>query len=214
MRVLITGGTGFLGRALVAYLREHFPAWQVVVYSRDEQKQAAMARRFPWVEYILGDVCDPERLIMAAQGAGRIVHAAAMKYIPEGESNPGECIRVNVTGTANVLAAALRTGTAEPTRLVVISTDKACQPANVYGATKFMCERMTAEYAARTGLLAHTVRYGNVVGSTGSVIPVWRRQLQTTGRITVTDPEMTRFWMGIGQACETVMVGLSEVDPG
>ena len=202
-RVLITGGSGFLGRAILRRAaRENWPA-RFTIYSRDETKQWELKHRYPNANCLLGDVArDLPRLIAAMAGHDTVIHAAAVKYIPEAEKNVFETVEVNVTGSLNVALAAHAAGVA---MVVGISTDKACAPLNLYGATKMVMERAFAE-ANRLGPTRYvTVRYGNVVGSTGSVIPLFRRQLGESGRISVTDPRMTRFWLGVDQAIDLIL---------
>lgn len=203
MKILATGGSGYLGRALMYFAPEH--EW--TIYSRDERKQE-LCKRTSYgsrARYILGDVGDRDRLASAARGQDAIIHMAAIKYIPEAEHNVNECIKVNIIGSQNVIWAAQQLGIT----VVGVSTDKACAPVNVYGATKMLMERLFSE-AARVGLRAYTVRYGNVVGSTGSVIPLFQRQMKEQGFVTVTDPEMTRYWMSAQEAVDVVLTPLSD----
>jgi UDP-N-acetylglucosamine 4,6-dehydratase len=208
MKVLITGGSGFLGRAILTYGGKH----EYTVYSRDERKQELCARTHfgKYAKYILGDIRDRDRLLYNFREQDLVIHAAAVKYIPEAERNVNECIDVNVEGSRNVLWAARHTGV----RVVGVSTDKAVQPVNVYGATKMLMERAFAE-AARDGLRCWCVRYGNVVGSTGSVIPFFIDQLKLHKPLTLTDPNMTRYWMSASQAVSTVLAPLNlDATPG
>lgn len=200
--VLITGGSGFLGRAILRRAqRENWPA-KFTVYSRDETKQWELKHRYPETRCVLGDVArDLDRLISVMQGHDIVIHAAAVKYIPEAEWNVFETINVNIDGSRNVALAARAAGVKT---VVGISTDKACGPLNVYGMTKAVMERMFSE-ANRMGATRFvTVRYGNVVGSTGSVIPVFRRQIEENKQIQVTDSRMTRFWLGVDQAIDLI----------
>lgn len=202
MKVFITGGTGFLGRGL---LRRFSSEWDITVYSRDEYKQVQCAQRWPDVKYVLGDVTNLERLTNCMRGADLVIHTAAVKFIPEAELNVNECIDVNVLGSRCVLEAVSRVGVQT---CVAISTDKACQPLNVYGMTKALVERMVGEYArygAGSGIKYTACRYGNVIGSTGSVIPLFQQQAQTLGEITVTDPDMTRYWITVDEAVNLIL---------
>lgn len=200
--VLITGGAGFLGRGIMARAqRENWPA-KFYVLSRDEEKQVQAKRRFPDARFILGDVCDYERLRMVCHGMDTVIHAAALKFIPEGEFNADECVRVNIDGSRTVRDAARAAGVR---RVVGVSTDKAAQPINIYGMTKAVMERLFVE-AAQSGDTTFTAcRYGNVLGSTGSVVPVMMKQYRDAGSVTITDPNMTRYWMSIDHAIDTIL---------
>lgn len=211
VRVFITGGTGFLGRGLLRRFADS-DDWDITVYSRDEYKQVQCAQRWPDVKYVLGDVLNKDRLANCMRGADLVIHTAAVKFIPEAEYNVNEAIDVNVLGTRNVLQAAAEWGVKQ---VVVISTDKACQPLNVYGMTKALAERMVGEYARYyTGSTSYTAcRYGNVIGSTGSVVPLFRQQALVHGEITVTDPDMTRYWITVDQAVDLIL-DACEASPG
>ena len=204
-RIMITGGAGYLARAI--YASPQFAGAGFTAYSRDETKQDAIRQRWPDVRCILGDVRDEAALVLAMAGHDIVIHAAALKYVPEAEFNVREAIEVNVTGTRNVLTAARRAGVK---RVVVISTDKAVSPLNTYGATKMLAERLVGE-AARTSdtPLCTVARYGNVVGSTGSVIQKWRAAARAGHPVTLTDPMMSRFWMAPSEAVEVVHAALT-----
>lgn len=203
-RVLITGGAGYLGKAILRRAdRDNWPA-EVTVFSRDDNKHIALRRRHPGVRCIRGDICGDRALLRAAmRGHDIVIHAAAEKHVDLSESTPFTTARTNIDGSRNVLLAAAEAGV----RLVIgISTDKACEPVNVYGATKMVMERLFLEADEAFGDLGAVVcRYGNVLASTGSVIPRFRRQLADTGRIQVTDPNMSRFWMSADEAVDTVL---------
>lgn len=209
--VLITGGTGSLGQAILARAEaEGWPA-QFTVYSRDEVKQAQLRDRFPSVECRLGDVQDEWALERAMRGTDVVVHAAAYKRVPEAERETQACVGANVVGSMNVLNVAARTGVQ---RVVGISTDKACAPINAYGQSKALMERLFQSAARQsTGITYHLVRYGNVLASRGSVIPTLRAQAERGGPITLTDPTMTRFWLTLDDAVDLVVQSL-ELDSG
>src|SRR5215468_3169669 len=195
--VLVTGGTGSFGNKFVEIMLQKYDPKRLVVFSRDELKQSEMVARFddhPKLRFFIGDVRDRDRLERAMHGIDVVMHAAALKQIPSCEYNPFEAIQTNINGTKNVIDAAIDQGVK---RVIGISTDKACQPLNLYGATKLCGEKLLVQanaYAGEKGTRFACVRYGNVVGSRGSVIPLFLEQ-RRTGRITVTDPRMTRFWI-------------------
>lgn len=206
----ITGGAGFLGRALIADLQDFAPDALITVYSRDEAKHAVCRRLFPSVRYILGDVRDLRHMSAAMAGHEVVIHMAAMKYVPQAEVNVRECIAVNVQGSQNVVTAALQHGVE---RVVGISTDKVCEPVNIYGVTKLLMERIFQEADALQTTRFNLVRYGNVVSSTGSVVPLFLEQARA-GRITLTDPQMTRFWLTVQQAVALVFRAIYHTDGG
>lgn len=200
--VLITGGSGTLGNALTERL---YGECDITIYSRSEFLQAQMRRRFPKARYVLGDVTDYSRLQAATAGHDTIIHAAAMKRLPECEAQPEACYQTNVAGSANVAYAA-QIHSVET--VIGISTDKACQSVTVYGATKLMMERIFANQPdGQTRFVC--VRYGNVLQSRGSVIPLWRSQVERGQPVTLTDARMTRFWMTPTQAVDVVMEAMS-----
>lgn len=199
MNILITGGAGFLGRAILHHTNSD---GSYTVLSRDETKHEALRRRFPAVRTVLGDVRDLTVLEPLMHGMDLVIHAAAVKYVDEAENNVVEAIDVNVRGTNTVLLSAARAGVAS---VVFVSTDKATAPLNTYGATKQLGERLVGEYARRwpnTRFVA--CRYGNVVGSTGSVTWKWAQAIAAGEAVTMTDAGMTRFWLAPHEAVEIV----------
>lgn len=208
-RILITGGAGFLARAI--YRRAEVEGWdaEFTALSRDDAKHAALQHRFPNVKTIRADVAGDYPLLVAAmRGHDIVIHAAAAKYVDRSEHAAFDTVRTNITGSAQVIHAAIE---ARVRQLIGISTDKACEPVNVYGMTKAVMERLLHEAAAHSGLTdVFCVRYGNVVGSTGSVIPLFAQQLAETGKIKLTDPAMTRFWMSVEEAIELIVWTLRE----
>lgn len=207
--VLITGGTGSFGKKFVEIvLREKRPK-RLIVFSRDELKQHEMRQAFPDsetspVRYFIGDVRDRDRLYRALHGVDVVVHAAAMKQVPACEYNPFEAVQTNIIGAKNVIDAAIDNGVQ---RVLGLSTDKAVSPVNLYGATKLVAEKLFIQgnaYAGGRETRFTCVRYGNVVGSRGSVVPLFLKQ-RREGRITITDPEMTRFWITLEQGVRFVI---------
>jgi UDP-N-acetylglucosamine 4,6-dehydratase len=214
--VLVTGGTGSFGRKFIdVMLREYHPA-RLIVFSRDELKQHEMRAAgldHPSLRYFIGDVRDHERLRRAMHGVHVLVHAAALKQVPACEYNPIEAIMTNIMGGRNVIEAALDTGVE---RVMALSTDKAVNPINLYGATKLAAEKLFVQsnaYAGSTGTRFSCVRYGNVVGSRGSVVPVFLHQRQT-GTITITDERMTRFWLSLEQGVRFTIRCIGEMRGG
>lgn len=207
-RGLITGGTGFLGRGIMRTAKQQKWDCEFTVYSRDEHKQFLCKEKFPSARYVVGDVRDTDRLMLAMYDADFVIHTAAMKYIPEAEANVSECISINVGGSQSVLKAARLAGVR---KTIGISTDKACQPVNTYGMTKALMEKAFDE--ASHYINCSCVRYGNVIGSTGSVIPVFEQQLEKQGFVTVTNPYMTRYWISIQEAVKLIVLAWY-ADPG
>jgi len=205
--VLVTGGTGSFGRKFVRVMLDEFQPAKVIVFSRDELKQHEMRTGgfdHPSLRWFIGDVRDGDRLRRAMEGVEVVVHAAALKQVPACEYNPMEAVKTNVLGARNVIDAALDCGVA---KVLALSTDKAVNPVNLYGATKLCAEKLFIQsnaYAGRKRTRFSCVRYGNVVGSRGSVIPLFLRQ-RAGGRITVTDPRMTRFWITLEQGVRFVI---------
>ena len=220
MRALITGGTGSLGNALVRAWLQRDDVERLVVLSRDELKQAQMRERFPdpRLLFFLGDVRDISRLKLAFYGIDTVIHAAALKRVDATASDPLELIQTNVMGTANVLRAALactdNPSQLRPVKVLLVSSDKACLPVNAYGASKFMAEQLTVNfnvYGAPRGCISSAVRYGNVLGSRGSVVHTWRRQGDV---LTLTEPHMTRFIITMEQAVGVIDAALESMEGG
>lgn len=213
--VLITGGTGSFGKRFVKTVLERHTPKRLVVFSRDELKQFEMRQHVqaPCLRYVLGDVRDRERLYHALDGIDVVVHAAAMKQVPASEDNPMEAIRTNVIGAGNLISACIDQGV---DRVIALSTDKAANPANLYGATKLCSDKLFVAANAlaepqRTRFAV--VRYGNVIGSRGSVIPFFM-QKRAGGSLPITDPRMTRFWITIGQGVQFVLDSLGRMQGG
>lgn len=215
--VLITGGTGSFGQAFVKTVLERFPNLsRLVIYSRDELKQHEMAQRFPVdeaVRYFIGDVRDGERLRRALERIDVVVHAAALKQVPTAEYNPFECIKTNVLGAQNLIEACLDSGVQ---RVVALSTDKAAAPINLYGATKLCSDKLfiaANNIAGFRDLRLAVVRYGNVMGSRGSVIPYFLAQ-RSKGVLPITDPEMTRFNITLQEGVDMVLWAIENAAGG
>ena len=211
--ILITGGTGSLGKALTKRIFSEFPnIKRLVIFSRDEQKQFHMAEEFPVEKYksirfFIGDVRDKERLVRAMKGIDYVIHAAAMKHVHLAEYNPSECIKTNVNGAENVIHACLET---EVSRVVALSTDKACAPINLYGATKLTSDKLFVaanNIKGWTDIRFSVVRYGNVIGSNGSVIPFFIKKKEA-GFLPITDPNMTRFNISLDGGVDMVLHAL------
>jgi UDP-N-acetylglucosamine 4,6-dehydratase len=208
--VLITGGTGSLGKALTSHIfKNHSDIKKLIILSRDEQKQFQMAQEFPeinfpQIRYFLGDVRDEQRLIRAFQGVDIVIHAAAMKHVHLAEYNPDECIKTNIGGAQNVINATLQTSVSN---VVALSTDKACAPINLYGATKLTSDKLfvAANNIKGTNPIKFSVvRYGNVMGSNGSVIPFFLKK-KDEGKLPITDTAMTRFNISLQGGVDMVM---------
>lgn len=198
--ILITGGTGTLGHAIVRTAeRENWPC-TFTIYSRSELRQARMRQHHPRLRYVLGDVRDAERLSAAIAGHDIVIHAAAMKRIPECEAQPAECYATNVLGSANVVRACIQHNV---DRCVGISTDKACLAITAYGASKLAMEKLFQAQPDAPPIFT-LVRYGNVVASNGSVIPLWREKAKKGEALPVTDPTATRFWMAPSDAVSLI----------
>jgi UDP-N-acetylglucosamine 4,6-dehydratase len=214
--ILVTGGTGSFGKKFVAMmLAEYHPA-KLIVFSRDELKQHEMRVSgfdHPSLRYFIGDVRDVERLRRAMHGVDIVVHAAALKQVPACEYNPMEAIKTNILGSSNVVEAALDAGVK---KVLAISTDKAVNPINLYGATKLAAEKLLIQSNSYAGGMAtrfSCVRYGNVVGSRGSVVPIFLQQ-KASGKLTITDERMTRFWLTLDQGVRFVINCIEKMHGG
>lgn len=213
--VLVTGGTGSFGKAFVNRVLKDDEITKVIVYSRDELKQFEMAEhvKSPKIRFFLGDVRDYQRLLQATDGVDVIIHAAAMKQIPASEYNPMEAIKTNVIGAENVVNAAISNGIQ---RVIALSTDKAANPANLYGATKLCSDKLMVAgnvLAGKRDTRFSVVRYGNVLGSRGSVIPFFLEKAKS-GVIPITDPRMTRFWLTLEEGVTFVLESLERMYGG
>ena len=217
--VLITGGTGSFGKCFTRYVLMHYRPKKIIIYSRDEFKQWLMADEFREYEdklrFFIGDVRDLERLKRACEGVDYIIHAAALKQVPACEYNPNEAIKTNIHGAMNVIDAALDTGVC---KVVALSTDKAVNPVNLYGGTKLVSDKLFVAanaYAGAKDINFSIVRYGNVAGSRGSVIPFFHKLIKEGAtELPVTDVRMTRFWISLTQGVELVIKALEEAKGG
>lgn len=212
LSILVTGGTGSFGQSFVKALLERYQPERIVVYSRDEMKQFEMSQRFPHsefpaVRYFLGDVRDSRRLAQAMEGIDTVVHAAALKQVPAAEYNPFECIKTNVLGAQNVVEAAIDSGVK---RVVALSTDKAAAPVNLYGASKLCSDKIfiaANNIRGSRDITFSVVRYGNVMGSRGSVIPFFLKK-RDSGVLPITSPMMTRFNITLVEGVDAVFFAL------
>lgn len=215
--VLVTGGTGSFGRKFIATLLSRYKPRRVIVYSRDELKQYEMQRDFPQeqMRFFIGDVRDGERLRQATRDVDFIVHAAALKQVPAAEYNPGECIKTNVGGAENVIEAAIANGIK---KVVALSTDKAASPINLYGATKLLSDKLFIAANNTVGKQETrfaVVRYGNVAGSRGSVMPLFRKLVaEGASELPITDPRMTRFWITLQEGVDFVINAFKRMHGG
>lgn len=214
--ILLTGGTGSFGKKFVDMTLKHYKPNKIVIYSRDEMKQWEMAKHYgneKRLRFFLGDVRDKDRLLRACHGIDYIVHAAAMKIVPSAEYNPFECIKTNINGAMNVIDCAIEN---KIKRVIALSTDKACNPVNLYGATKLCSDKLFIGgnvYVGSQDTRFAVVRYGNVMGSRGSVIPLFQ-SLALSGEIPITDERMTRFMISLEQGVELVWLALQDCAGG
>lgn len=215
--ILITGGTGSFGNAFIRTLLERYSPKRIVVFSRDELKQYEMQQRFsgPMMRYFIGDVRDEDRLKQAMREIDYVIHAAAMKHVPAAEYNPMECIKTNIQGGQNVIEAALENNVRQ---VIALSTDKAANPINLYGATKLASDKL---FVAANNIVGRrqtrfaVVRYGNVVGSRGSVVPYFKCLLDKgTDHLPITDERMTRFWITLQQGVDFVLKSFQRMHGG
>lgn len=213
--VLITGGTGSFGNYFIEYALTHYKPKKLIIYSRDEYKQFVMREKFKEhddvLRFFIGDVRDKDRLKRACNGVDFIIHAAAMKQVPACEYNPNEAVKTNINGAMNVIDAALDCGVK---RVVALSTDKAVNPINLYGGTKLVSDKLfisANSYSGQGGTMFSVVRYGNVAGSRGSVVPFFRSLIESGAKeLPITHFEMTRFWITLEQGVELVIKALNE----
>ena len=222
--ILITGGTGSFGKAFTRYALNNYSPKKIIIYSRDEFKQFIMQNdfrkefpdKFSKLRFFIGDVRDKERLTRAMEGVDYVVHAAALKQVPACEYNPAEAIKTNIHGAMNVIDASLDSGSV--TKVVALSTDKAVNPVNLYGGTKLVSDKLfiaANSYAGSKDVNFSIVRYGNVAGSRGSVIPFFNNIIKNGGKeLPITDYRMTRFWISLTQGVELVIKALSEARGG
>ncbi len=214
--VLVTGGTGSFGKKFIDILLKEYNPAKVIVFSRDELKQHEMrvgGFNHPNIRFFIGDVRDRERMERALHGVDIVIHAAALKQVPACEYNPMEAIKTNILGSSNVVDAALENGVS---KVLALSTDKAVNPVNLYGATKLAAEKLLIQsnaYAGGRSTRISCVRYGNVVGSRGSVVPLFLKQRES-GQVTITDERMTRFWISLEQGVRFVIRCVEQMEGG
>ncbi len=212
--IMITGGTGSFGKKYTETLLKKYKPRRVVIFSRDELKQYEMAQKFndPVMRYFIGDIRDSLRLVQAMQGIDIVIHAAALKHVPAAEYNPMECIKTNIHGAENVISAALEN---EVDKVIALSTDKAANPINLYGATKLASDKLFVaanNIAGPKRTRFSVVRYGNVVGSRGSVVPFFNKLIsEGATELPITDPRMTRFWITLQEGVDFVLDNFSRM---
>ena len=216
--ILLTGGTGSFGMEFVRTVLQNYKPRRLIIFSRDELKQFEMVQHFspqvyPCLRYFIGDVRDADRLRRALRRVDIVIHAAALKQVPAAEYNPAEAVKTNIGGAVNLIDACIDTGVS---KCIALSTDKAVNPVNLYGATKLCSDKLFIagnHYSGYEETLFSIVRYGNVMGSRGSVIPLFLK-LRETGRLPITDPEMTRFWLEIHDGIQFVLTSLASMEGG
>jgi len=215
--VLITGGTGSFGKQYTETIIKNYSPKKIIIFSRDELKQFEMQQEYDDVcmRYFIGDVRDKDRLIQAMRGVDFVIHAAALKQVPAAEFNPMECIKTNIHGAENVIQAALEN---EVEKVIALSTDKAANPINLYGATKLASDKLFVaanNIAGGHKTIFSVVRYGNVVGSRGSVVPFFKKIISESGtELPITDPSMTRFWITLQQGVDFVLKNFQRMQGG
>ena len=207
--ILITGGTGTFGQAITSFLLKNKKVKKLIIFSRDENKQFEMSKKFgsnKKIRFFIGDVRDESRLMTALRGVDYVIHAAAMKHVPASEYNPGECIKTNVDGTEALISASIER---KVKKVIALSTDKACNPINLYGATKLCAEKLFINANQLSNFTKFSVvRYGNVIGSRGSVIPYFKNLIDQKKFLPLTSKEMTRFFIPIQDALKFVLFSL------
>ncbi len=215
--IMITGGTGSFGKHYTKTLLSRYQPRKIIIYSRDELKQFEMQQEFnaPCMRYFIGDVRDKDRLVQAMQGVDFVIHAAALKQVPAAEYNPTECIRTNIHGAENVIRAALDNNVS---KVIALSTDKAANPINLYGATKLASDKLFVAANNMSGghqTCFSVVRYGNVVGSRGSVVPFFSKLIENGAKnLPITDPKMTRFWITLQEGVSFVLKNFERMHGG
>ena len=215
--ILITGGTGSFGNKFTEVLVNHYKPKKIVIFSRDELKQFEMSQKFnqECMRYFIGDVRDKERLSIAMNSIDYVIHAAALKQVPAAEYNPTECIRTNISGAENVIHAALQNNVE---KVIALSTDKAANPINLYGATKLCSDKLFVaanNFAGNKRTIFSVVRYGNVVGSRGSVVPFFQKLInEKTDHLPITDEKMTRFWITLQEGVDFVIKNFLRMSGG
>lgn len=215
-KIFLTGGTGSFGKAFTELTLKKFKPKELIIYSRDESKQWEMSnifKKYRNIKFILGDIRDEQRLIETMNGVDYVIHAAATKIVPTAETNPFECIKTNILGSINVINASKKNCVK---KVIALSTDKACNPVNLYGSTKLAADKLFIagnNFSSKKFTTFSIVRYGNVIGSRGSVIPFFKSQVDK-GEITITDPSMTRFLLSLEDCVNFTLMSLKEMKGG